>query len=136
MNYINTSSDKKSYTFNGRCAFCNKDVTWEVVYKWKCSSIEDPYTWFFVGECPHSDKDIAKLLAEALFRANDVIFEKAKTDTNLLGMGSTEANNKGGMDNITMSSESHNRIVKTAGTFHTHQISVLPVTVFCNESIN
>jgi|GEM_PF-4259899 len=52
MNYINTSSDNKSYTFNGRCAFCNKDVTWEVVYKWKFSSIEDPYTWFFVGECP------------------------------------------------------------------------------------
>lgn len=37
----------------------------------------------------HSDKDIAKLLAESLFRANDVISEKAKTDLSLLGMGST-----------------------------------------------
>jgi serine/threonine protein phosphatase PrpC len=37
----------------------------------------------------HSDKDITKLLAESLFKANDVVFEKAKTDLSLLGMGST-----------------------------------------------
>jgi hypothetical protein len=52
MNYINASADESFYTFNGKCAFCNKDVIWKVRYKWKLSSAEDPYTWFFVGECP------------------------------------------------------------------------------------
>lgn len=37
----------------------------------------------------NSEKDICKLLIEALFKANDAIREKSKTDLNLMGMGTT-----------------------------------------------
>lgn len=37
----------------------------------------------------HEEKDIAKLLVEAVLKAHDAIKEKAKTDLNLMGMGTT-----------------------------------------------
>ena len=36
-----------------------------------------------------NENDVSKLLAEASFKANDAIKEKAKTDLNLMGMGTT-----------------------------------------------
>jgi protein phosphatase len=43
-----------------------------------------------VGVCEaKGDKEIAKLLVRALFSAHDAIKEKAKTDLNLMGMGTT-----------------------------------------------
>lgn len=37
----------------------------------------------------HEEKDIAKILVEAVLKAHDAIKEKAKTDLNLMGMGTT-----------------------------------------------